>query len=365
MQRLVVMLLALAAFSRARADESPAPEATGEELQSIAVSMVDSASRLLASVPVEPTMVEKVIGFSRAGELTHPLESDGRTALVYWPATRLGLELERMTAEQRRHVQALMATALATQGQLKVAAIMQLENVLATTEAAGIPRGMGGYALAIFGTPSLERPWGWRFEGHHVSLNFVVTAGDLSVTPSFLGASPAEISGSALAGFRPLRQEEDLGRELVRSFSGTQRERAILSHEAPADVLSGTLFRNPARGDDWRARLEPDGIAVRALSPAQKRLVQRILDEVMATYRPEIVSAYRQSIDLEDLQFAWMGSVEPRASHYYRLLGRDFVFEYDSVDNGNHIHTLWRSRAGDFGTELLQRHYEEAPHSSR
>jgi hypothetical protein len=110
--------------------------------------------------------------------------------------------------------------------------------------------------------------------------------------------------------------------------------------------------------DAWRENLHPEGIAVTSLSSEQKTTVQRIVDEVITTYRPEIANSYLRVIDIDELSFAWMGSIKRRSPHYYRLQGEDFVFEYDNFQgNGNHIHTVWRSLNGDFGEDLLEAHY--------
>src|SRR5690606_5893084 len=111
--------------------------------------------------------------------------------------------------------------------------------------------------------------------------------------------------------------------------------------------------------NDWKA-LPPQGIAVSELDAAQKDGVQRILDEVVTTYRPEISRAYLGQIDVNDLRFVWFGGTQEGQAHYYRLEGPDFFFEYDLVQNqGNHVHTVWRSKSGDFGEDLLLQHHQQ------
>src|SRR5690606_33146496 len=104
--------------------------------------------------------------------------------------------------------------------------------------------------------------------------------GDLRVTTSFLGANPDEIRSGPLAGVRVLAAEEDLARELVASLNEAQRTRAVVSDEAPSDILSGNLGRSRAEWDRWRVTLEPAGIAVAELNEAQRHWVSRILQEV-------------------------------------------------------------------------------------
>ena len=50
------------------------------------------------------------------------------------------------------------------------------------------------YFFSVFGTPSKKATWGWRVEGHHVSLHFTVVNGTLvASSPSFFGSNPAEV----------------------------------------------------------------------------------------------------------------------------------------------------------------------------
>jgi hypothetical protein len=142
-------------------------------------------------------------------------------------------------------------------------------------------------------------------------------------------------------------------------MSRTQREIAVLSHQPPRDIFAGNLRKPQDDWEAWRETLQPEGILVKDLRPEQRQIAQRILEEVVTTYRPEISSAYLKTIDIDNLSFAWMGGVERRLPHYYRLQGNDFVFEYDNVQDGaNHIHTVWRSKEGDFGDDLLRDHYQ-------
>lgn len=306
-----------------------------------------------------PNRVERMAGYSREALLSLPADDDARRDWVYWPRYRVGLSLENMTADQRMMVHDFLNTSLSGAGYLKTVHVMQTDEILRLWEDIGLPRGKEKYVLVFFGTPSLDEPWGWRFEGHHVSLNVSVAPGSVRVTPTFFGADPAEMPQGALAGFRPHAAVEDLGRKLVLSMDGSQREVAILSGEAPRDIFATNLGRPRDDWDAWKQMLAPQGIVVAGLRPEQRQLVQRLLDEVVTTYRPEISSAYLKSIDVDGLSFAWMGSVQRRDPHYYRLQGADFVFEYDNVqDDANHIHTVWRSKTGDFGDDLLSDHYQ-------
>ncbi len=351
-----VVCCAVAVFAMPAATQ---PAGTPEDVERI----VRAARALLDAAGARPGPVEQMSGVTHRERLLLSGDDPERENWTYWPTDRAGLPLELMSAEQRLLAHDLLRAVLSSQGYNKVANIMQLEQYLKATDQIGFPRDVGHYAIAFFGEPSLEKAWSWRFEGHHVSLNIAVTPEGVTVTPTFLGANPGELRTGPLAGLRVLAAEEDLGSELVMSLTDEQRARAVLSDRAPADILTGQFGKPRDEWGAWRETLQPEGIPVAELNEVQQHWVRRILDEVVATYRPEISRAYLEAIDVTELHFAWMGSIESRGPHYYRLQGPDFVFEYDNVQDGaNHVHSVWRSKSSDFGAGPLERHYREYRH---
>jgi hypothetical protein len=323
----------------------------------VTAEMVAAADALLATMDSEARR-QRMLGISKSEFLQMSLQDDARKDWSYWPRPRSGLSIELMTPDQRTLTHDLLATLLSAEGHMKVVHIMQLEEILWSMEDVGLPRGVEKYFLSFFGTPTLTAPWAWRFEGHHVSLSVTVAPDHVTVTPSFFGADPAETLMGPLAGFRPLRDEEDLARDLVLSLSESQRARAVISAEAPNDIFATNANKDQSAWETWRSALQPEGLSISDMDDSQRVLVRRLVDEVISRYRPEISDAYLQSIDLDELTFAWMGSVERRAQYYYRLQGGDFMFELDNAqDNGNHIHSVWRNPTDDFGDDLLADHY--------
>jgi hypothetical protein len=337
-----------------------ADNAASDELEAVTRDMVRIAQSFINTLPDTPSGIETSVGYNRRELALLDHDDEARTNFVYWPYLRKGLPIEFMTAQQRMLVHELLNTALSAKGYLSAIQIMQMERILADTETTGFPRGTENYSLAIFGEPSEDQRWAWRFEGHHLSLNFSVAPGAVSVTPSFWGASPARIASGELAGFRNLRGSHEAGLALINALDDAQRAVAIEDGNPPFDIVSGTLNRPPASWDDWK-QLPPQGIAVSNLNAQQKDLVQRILDEVVTTHRPEISRAYLARIDVNAMRFVWFGGISEGEAHYYRLEGPDFFFEYDLVqNNGNHVHAVWRSKTGDFGADLLLQHRLDA-----
>jgi hypothetical protein len=319
-----------------------------------------------------------------------------RQRWFYTPTDHGGLTLHQQRPAQQRLVMRLVASGLSEAAYTTVATVLGLENVLDRTEGftAGFGRERGRdpglYYLRVFGEPGGSAPWGWRFGGHHVSLNNLVVDGRVAATtPCFLGADPA---ASPLLGgtlLRPLGAAEDLARELVRSLDADLASRALLLPRAPADIVTansprvdlaevagrGALWRpgphaphdagTPAtglEGADQRAvalSAVPKGVPGAALDAAQRGLLRALL----ATYldrAPEGISPlprYDDPAALDAVHLAWAGSTSPGEPHYYRLQGPRLLAEWDNTQRGvNHAHAVWRDPEADFGLDVLAAH---------
>ncbi len=275
------------------------------------------------------------------------------------PRERKGLPFKAMTQEQRLLAQALLATGLSHEGYSKAVSIMSLEAVLADlekTRVGGPTRDPELYYFTIFGKPGGSQPWGWRLEGHHLSLNFTADGPTApSMTPAFFGTNPGEVRTGARTGTRILAREEELGRALVGALTPEQRAVAILQIDTPKEILN-----DPKRVDPTR----PEGIPQSQLTPAQTALLSDLIQEYLGRHRPDIAAlewAKIQKAGLERIQFAWAGGLERGQPHYYRVQGQTFVLEYDNTQNeANHVHSLWRDFEHDFGQDLLRDHVQKA-----
>jgi len=290
-------------------------------------------------------------------QAAYPFAHEERENWHFVPRDRQGVPLKAMTPAQREKARALLATGLSDRGVLQVEAIQALEYVLYAIEGSA-RRDAGLYYFTVFGEPTEHGTWGWRVEGHHLSVNFTVIEGHhFSVTPSFMGANPGEVRrpGPEL-GKRALAQEEDLGRTLVTSLNPEQLKTALISANAPNDIITG---------NDRQAKLQaPVGLAYSAMTPAQQKQFVALVELYAGRLRPELAEAELKKIadhGWNSLQFAWAGGLARGEPHYYRIHGPHFVIEYDNTqNNANHVHTTWRDFAGDFGRDLLREHHLES-----
>jgi hypothetical protein len=312
-----------------------------------AKEMADAGNNFLAALT--PDQKAKAV---------YEFKDDQRFDWHFIPKPRKGLPFREMSSPQRLLAHALLATGLSQRGYQKATTIMSLEQILYDIENKSPTRDADLYFVTLFGQPG-KAPWGWRVEGHHLSLNFAVDSDQvLSVTPLFFGANPAEIQSGPRKGLRVLGGEEDLARQLVKSLNADQQKSAILTNAAPRDIITGA---------DRKAKmLEPLGISAAKLTQPQQELLIAVLKEYVFRSRAEIAESDLKAIQAagqQNLHFAWAGGLEPGEGHYYRIQGPTFLMEYDNTQNqANHIHSVWRDLKNDFGEDLLRKHYEQAEH---
>lgn len=295
---------------------------------------------------------------ARRAKANLPFNSGERLNWHFVPRKRQGVSIEQMSPVERRAAVALLKSSLSARGLTKVDAIVRLEEVLFADSGNAI-RDPELYFFTVFGEPSEQGAWGWRYEGHHLSLNWtVVNSKVVASTPQFLGADPAEVRDGPQKGARALAAEEDLGRALVKSVSaGDRRTQAVLSKDAPGDILTGSS-REAAIQED-------KGISYGNLTEEQQGLLLSLIQEYASTQPPVVAQARLARVreELPNVKFAWMGGLEKGQGHYYRIQGSTFLIEYDNTQDGaNHIHSVWREFKGDWGRDALAEHYRTAPH---
>jgi len=307
-------------------------------------------------------------------EATFAFNTDERLRWHFIPTEmypRKGLLVKRMTEPQRKLAHDLLKAGLSQRGYMTASQIMDLESVLDAIEAAQRARGTSAeaaramerdpvkYFFSIFGTPSTHDTWGWRVEGHHVSLHFNVVNGSIvAAAPTFFGSNPAEVRDGPKKGLRILGAEEDGARALVESLDASQREKTIFKKDAPGDILTMANVKIDP--------LAPEGIPMSELNANQRALLTKLI-EVYTGYMAADIAADRvarlKKAGEDKIVFAWAGPVERGKKHYYRVQGPTFLIEYDNTQNdANHIHSVWRDFSGDFGQDLLREHVKSVAH---
>lgn len=319
----------------------------------------------VAETPMYQAAKAALATFSDQSNLIYEFQSEDQFKWhVYPKEDRIGRRYSEMTSEQKEATQALLNSALSEVGEEQIAAIMALEEVVRVMEGRDETddfRQPEKYFLAFFGEPSLTDHWGWRFEGHHVSLNFSIIGEDVSVTPTAIGSNPGVVTSGPSEGLEILKEEQALARTLMKSFDEAQQAIALYDEEAPGELLTG--FENK----EMAPIKQGIGLPYLDMTTEQQQILEELLLMNMGKLEADLVDPQVSRMEaaggLDSLRFIWMGGLERGDPHYYRIDGPTLVIEYDNVQNeANHIHIVWRDPDNDFGADYLKRHYETADH---
>jgi len=288
---------------------------------------------------------------AQKAEASFKFDDPERLNWHFIPRPRKGLPLKSLEGAPLKAAHAFIRSGLSEAGYDQTLNVMSLEELLYLLEAGERDarrdrRDPGKYYLSIFGEPGDTGNWGWRLEGHHISLNFTIKDGKVvSSTPEFFGANPGTVDAGKGRQIRVLGPEEDIARQILKLCTAEQQSLCWLSKEAPGEVPGPNLPQAVVAA--------PVGLPYAKMSEDQKKLVQELLSEYLKNLPADIEQERRDAINaagVDKLYFAWFGQSELHEAHHYRLQGPTFVIEYNNTqNNANHVHSMWRNLAGDFG----------------
>lgn len=306
----------------------------------------------------------------------------GDTARIKWNnlpvglRARAGLNIGNMNNEQRRFIHRILDASLSSQGYLKATGVMHLDNLInsyydslyqqkrfddATYDfIKSLQWSHKNFYFAFFGKPG-DNNWGYKLEGHHLSINFTFGDNKISVTPFFIGTDPAEYMISEYAGWRVLGQEEDLGLKFINSLSPALRKKATMNGEVPADIITAA--------ESGKRLVDYWGIKASELSASQKTILQNMIREFVFNMEyDKAVAEYERIVKagINNIYFGWIGDYDEKKPHYYILNGPTFIIEFDNNggprNSANHIHAIWREKGNEYGEDILREHYLKEKH---
>jgi hypothetical protein len=270
------------------------------------------------------------------------------------PMDRKGVRFDALKPHQQHLAFGLLGTGLTQKGLMTATQIMTLEEILRSRGGDPKVRNTEKYNIAIFGSPSPTKPWGWRFEGHHLSLNFSLLDDKVIGLPAFYGTNPAELKKGPLKGMRPLGEIEDAGRQLAKDLIKADMS-PVFSEKAPKEILTAQ--------DSTAKAQQIMGTTSDKMNGEQVKQILAIVSQVASMQRGEITNESLRKINTmqrKKLHFAWGGSLERTGPHYFRIQGVDFIVEYANTQNdANHAHLVWRDLKDDFARDSLKKHYLE------
>lgn len=282
-----------------------------------------------------------------------------------------GLRLEELDEALIQACMGLVEASTSKAGYGKIVDLMRINGFLG--DLLGLPKALnaGSYNINIFGTPSLDEPWGWNFSGHHVCLSTLFLGKQQVFTPIFFGAEPNEIDEGEHAGTVVFVEQERAGLDAIRSLTAEQAEKTILFHaKRDPNLPEGRL----APGDELHLggcfqdnRVIPyEGVCAGELSEEQQdrlvAVVELFLDYQQDGPRAARIADVRRHID--DTWFCWIGGTGDDDVFYYRIQSPVIMVEFDhhgglALANPEperfHVHTTVRTPNGnDYGVQLVR-----------
>jgi hypothetical protein len=275
-----------------------------------AATMADTANAFLASLTAD-----------QRAKATYSFGDDQRFDFHFIPKERKGLPLREMQPHQKHLAHALLNAGVSQRGYIKATSIMSLEDILKEMEKdSGERRNPEKYYFTIFGEPKAAGTWGYRVEGHHVSLNFTVVNGKVVSTPAFFGTNPAEVRQGPRAGLRVLAREEDLARELLMALTPEQKNTAIVNKEAYKDIFTMADRQASLKG-------QPNGLSAAKMTGKQREMLASVVEEYAHSFPEDVAQARLEQLKQAgtNLYFAWAGVEQKGGPHYYRIQAPAFL----------------------------------------
>jgi len=319
-----------------------------QEVSTPADQMTEAADQFLGSLPDE---LRK--------KATFEFDDPQRTKWFFTPQqdkdrnpTRKGVRFEELNEEQKKKALALLKAGTSAKGYEQATTIMSLESILHDVEKKGtMVRNPDWYFVSIFGKPSKTGKWGWRIEGHHVSVTFTLDRGQVdSPTPFMFGANPATVKVGPKMGLRAIPEVEDLARELIKSLDSDQAKVAIYT--------GAKHFPEIAENTPAAKVGDPIGLAAGKMTDKQKDILTKLLEAYTNRMPANVGAAEMKAVKdagIEKVHFAYTGDPEPGKGYTYQIQGPTFVVQFLNIqadgsgNPNNHIHSAWRRLPADFG----------------
>ncbi len=306
-----------------------------------AASIAKAATELLASLDAD-----------LKGSTAYDFGDKTRDVWHFFPnwAKRSGIPLSKLSKKQREPVMRMLSLLLSAEGFKEQENVRLIHGLKKDLNAPDNP--MNQYFISIFGKPSVESTWGWRFEGHHLSINCTLGEGkNFSVTPSFWGASPVRVTKGDRKGLEVFAREQAVSLSLVNSLSDKQKKMAVIKSgkgPGPTPSVSRDAYQPQA------------GIPYSELNDTQQRQVKELVLLFAGKYRPELVKQIdgrKKILDLSSMSFAFVSGPASHVPHF-RIQTKEYLIEFDNR-SGNHVHCAWRDFDGDFGRDVISEHLKK------
>ena len=328
----------------------------GVSCNSAMVIADDGSDKPGLSMAVAAQKLIDVLPADQKQKLLYKYDDPERVNWHFIPKDRNGIVLWDLNGEPKKVAEDLVKVGLSAAGHAKVLQVRSLEEVLYLFEAGEEDyrrnrRHTHKYHITIFGVPGPTGLWGWRFEGHHLSLNFSIQDGVVvSSTPEMFGANPALIDAGPGRQLRILSGREDIARQILKACNDEQKKKMWISETAPDDIRGA--------GAPQAVVEAAVGLRYGDMSPDQQKMLRDLLGEYLSAMPAQVVRDRMKAMEksgMDDVRMAWWGESEVNKRHHYVIQGASFIVEYNNTQNeANHVHAMWRNVGGDFNLPVAK-----------
>jgi hypothetical protein len=297
--------------------------------------------------------------------VSFPVDSDAwrHWSNIHRNVMRHGLCFAELREPQRALAYDIMRVGLGARAYETACDTMRLNEHLA--ELTGLPDEFGElfYWISVFGTPSLDAPWGWQIDGHHCNINCFVLGDQVVLTPMLLGSEPTLAESGKYQGTTVLREEEAQGYAFMGTLKPDQRATATIGYELPFDGFASGFKDNVV--------VPYAGIRTADMTSGQ----QASLVDLIKLYTDRLPRGHAQlRLDevkkhLDETIFAWIGHCDSISPFYYRIYNPVIFVEFyhqpgvalpNTGYSRRHAHALVRTPNGnDYGHALLSQYRTE------
>jgi len=204
--------------------------------------------------------------------------------------------------------------------------------------------------------PDDGAPWGFRVEGHHLSLNLTLGAGPAEPSRPPSWDDPARVPSGPLEGHRVLGSQEDL----AASWSG------LPAATGAGDHRRAIAWQHRDRSGRADGPQEPRGAPMGEMGPATARTAERLIEESSGTSdRARRGAAPRASASRARRDPLRLGRpLEPGHAHYFRLHGPRLLIEHDNHAERRESRPLrLAGSTRDFASTSSGEHYRSGHHA--
>ncbi|QHT66224.1 DUF3500 domain-containing protein [Rhodocytophaga rosea] len=279
---------------------------------------------------------------------------------------RQGVSIKEMSQQQRKLAFALMQTSLSAKGLQLGKDIMKTDQTLRELNNDNPIYDEELYFFTIMGKPSMNEPWGWQVDGHHLVINYFIVGDQVVMTPVFMGGEPIITTSGKYLGNTLFQDEQNTGLKFMQSLSSEQQRQATLSEEKRGNNIEAEAFSD-------NKTVDFQGLATTKMTEAQKEKLVALTHQYISNMREGHAKVKMEDIKkhLDNTWFAWIGKTDEEAVFYYRIHSPVILIEFDHQSpigirgqgrgaTRNHIHTIVRTPNGnDYGKDLLRQHLEQ------